>query len=427
MSFDPSKPYNDLPNLPPTVEIETKMVLKACVSARVALAALRQATALIPNPAVLINTIPLLEAQASSEIENIVTTTDALFRYAQLKGPAPDPATKEALRYRTALRAGFDSLQKRPLTTRTADEVCSTIKGVRMSVRKVPGTKLASDATGEVIYTPPEVESRLRDKLANWERFVHDQRDIDPVVRMAVAHYQFEAIHPFTDGNGRTGRILNLLMLVEQGVLDVGRSHVDVQARAKDLGAARLDVVIGSIAVSAVAFFIILTCAATLFKAGIQVEKAEEAALALRPLAGSYCTWLFAFGLFNASMFAAAILPLSTSYTVCEAFGWESSLDKKFSEAPQFYGLYCFIIFFSGSIILIPSAPLVTIMFVSQVINGLVLPAVLFFMLLLINDARVMREHKNGPVLNVICWVTVLLLTALSVLTVLFTIKDLIS
>jgi Fic family protein len=89
-----------------------------------------------------------------------------------------------------------------------------------MTVRKVPGTKLANDATGEVIYTPPEVESRLRDKLANWEKFVHDNRDIDPVIRMAVAHYQFEAIHPFTDGNGRTGRILNLLMLVEQGLLD---------------------------------------------------------------------------------------------------------------------------------------------------------------------------------------------------------------
>jgi len=220
MSFDPSKPYNDLPDLPPPVDIETKTILKTCVRARAALAALRQATALIPNPAVLINTIPLLEAQASSEIENIVTTTDALFRHAQLESLAPDPATKEALRYRTALKAGFDSLRKRPLTTRTAEEVCSTIKGARMAVRKVPGTKLANDATGEVVYTPPEVESRLRDKLANWERFVHDQQDIDPVVRMAVAHYQFEAIHPFTDGNGRTGRVLNLLMLVEQGLLD---------------------------------------------------------------------------------------------------------------------------------------------------------------------------------------------------------------
>ena len=220
MGFNPSRPYNDLPDLPPGVDLETRPVLKACVKARAALAALRQATALIPNPTVLINTIPLLEAQASSEIENIVTTTDALFRHARMESLPSDPATKEALRYRTALKAGFDSLKKRPLTTRTAEEVCSIIKHTRMAVRKVPGTRLANDATGEVIYTPPEVESRLRDKLGNWERFVHDEADLDPVVRMAVAHYQFEAIHPFTDGNGRTGRILNLLMLVEQGLLD---------------------------------------------------------------------------------------------------------------------------------------------------------------------------------------------------------------
>ena len=202
---------------------------------------------------------------------------------------------------------------------------------------------------------------------------------------------------------------------------------VDKGLGIKDLGVARLDVAIGSVLVSIVAFFIILTCAATLFKAGITIETAEDAAIALRPLAGAYCTWLFAFGLFNASMFAAAILPLSTAYTVCEAFGWESSLDKKFSEAPQFYGLYCFTIFFSGLIILIPTVPLVTIMFVSQVINGLVLPVVLVFMLLLINDSKVMREYRNGPVLNVLCWATVLLLTALSVVTVSFTIRDLFS
>jgi Fic family protein len=221
MNFSPDRPYNDLPNLPPAVDIESKAVLKACTATRVALAALRQATALIPNPTVLINSIPLLEAQASSEIENIVTTADALFRHAQLESISADPATKEALRYRTALKAGFDSLKKRPLTTRTAEEVCTIIRDVRMTVRKVPGTKLANDATGEIIYTPPEGESRLRDKLANWERFIHDDGDIDPVVRMAVSHYQFEAIHPFTDGNGRTGRVLNLLMLVEQGLLDL--------------------------------------------------------------------------------------------------------------------------------------------------------------------------------------------------------------
>ena len=221
MSFNAARPYNDLPSLPPQIDLETKRVLKACLKTRVALAALRQATALIPNSAVLINSIPLLEAQASSEIENIVTTTDALFRHAQFESLTADPATKEALRCRTALKAGFDSLQKRPLTTRTAEDICTIIKDVQMTVRKVPGTKLANDATGELVYTPPEGESRLRDKLANWERFVHGDEDIDPVVRMAVSHYQFEAIHPFTDGNGRTGRVLNLLMLVEQGLLDL--------------------------------------------------------------------------------------------------------------------------------------------------------------------------------------------------------------
>lgn len=199
---------------------------------------------------------------------------------------------------------------------------------------------------------------------------------------------------------------------------------VDKGLGLRDLRAARLDVAIGSVAVSVVAFFIILTCAATLFKAGVQVETAEQAALALKPLAGAYCTWLFAFGLFNASMFAAAILPLSTAYTVCEAFGWESSLDKKFSEAPQFYGLYCFIIFFSGLIILAPNAPLVTIMFGSQVINGLVLPVVLFFMLLLVNDPKVMREYRNGPVLNIVSWATVLVLVGLSAITVFSTLRD---
>ncbi|MBI5249501.1 MAG: Nramp family divalent metal transporter [Desulfomonile tiedjei] len=196
-------------------------------------------------------------------------------------------------------------------------------------------------------------------------------------------------------------------------------SVVDKGLSVKDLKAVRIDVVVGSVLVSIVAFFIVLACSATLFKAGIKVETAEEAALALRPLAGEYCAWLFAFGLFNASMFAAAILPLSTAYTVCEAFGWESSLDKKFSEAPQFYGLYCFTIFFSGLLILIPNLPLISIMFISQVINGLVLPIVLIFMILLINDPEVMRDRTNGPIMNIISWVSVALLIALSAVTVL--------
>lgn len=221
MKFDPRRPHNALPPLPPAADIESRPLLKACIEARAALAELKSVGALIPNQAVLINTIPLLEAQASNEIENIVTTTDALFRYAQLEGEATDPATKEALRYRGALNQGFQELRQRPLSTNLAVRICSHIKNADMQVRRVSGTALRNTVTGAVIYTPPEGEALLREKLANWEQFIHQRTDIDPLIRMAVAHYQFEAIHPFTDGNGRTGRILNLLMLVEQGLLDM--------------------------------------------------------------------------------------------------------------------------------------------------------------------------------------------------------------
>jgi len=216
----PDRPHNALPPLPPKAELESRAILKQCIPARAALAGLKQATALIPNPTILINTIPLLEAKDSSEIENIVTTADQLFRHAD-SGEHADPATKEALRYRTALYQGFQSLRERPLTTRTAVEVCTAIKGVAMDVRRTPGTQLISERSGEAIYTPPEGESLLRDLLANWERFIHEQRELDPLIRMAVAHYQFEAIHPFTDGNGRTGRVLNILMLIQEDLLSL--------------------------------------------------------------------------------------------------------------------------------------------------------------------------------------------------------------
>jgi len=220
MSFDPAKPYNALPLLPPKADIESRAILKACMDARIGLEALRVSGNLLPNQDVLINTIPLLEAQASSEIENIVTTTDALFRYAHLDPEQADAATKEALRYRTALREGVEALKTRPLSTSSAVKVCSTIKGTNMDIRRVPGTKLENPATGRVIYSPPEGVTLIRDKLANWERFIHEQEAVDPLIRMAVAHYQFEAIHPFTDGNGRTGRVLNQLMLMESHLLD---------------------------------------------------------------------------------------------------------------------------------------------------------------------------------------------------------------
>jgi Fic family protein len=213
----PQEPFNALPPLPPETDLETKAILKRCISARAALAELKQAAELIPNQGVLINTLPLLEAQASSEIENIITTTDRLFRFREVDDNADAP-TKEALRYSRALLEGFQSLRERPFVTRTAEEICSLIKGMEMRVRRVPGTALARQ-TGEIVYTPPVGEDLLRSLLANWERFLHEATEIDPLIRMAVAHYQFEAIHPFTDGNGRTGRVLNSLFFISQDLL----------------------------------------------------------------------------------------------------------------------------------------------------------------------------------------------------------------
>ncbi|MDR0779367.1 MAG: Fic family protein [Pseudomonadales bacterium] len=220
MAWTPKRPWNAIPLLPPALELETRTVLKQCIAARAALAELKQAAQRIPNQGVLINTLPLLEAQGSSEIENIVTTTDRLFQYAESEASA-DPATREALRYRTALRNGYEAIKARPLNTHTAVEICRTIKNSNLDIRKVPGTALANDRTGVVIYTPPDGEQRLRTLLANWERFLHEHTALDPLVRMAAAHYQFEAIHPFTDGNGRTGRVLNLLFLIQEGLLDL--------------------------------------------------------------------------------------------------------------------------------------------------------------------------------------------------------------
>ncbi|MGA8203026.1 MAG: Fic family protein [Woeseiaceae bacterium] len=219
--FDPKTPYNALPELPPPADqIETTEILKRCIDARVALAELKQAAELIPNSAVLVNALPLLEARASSEIENIVTTTDKLFEYVDINEDKADPATKEALRYRTALFEGTKMVRRKMLTVDMAIQICSIIKGVELDIRAESGTTLKSRISGEVIYTPPEGQKLLQSKLENWAAFMHEQTGIDPLVRMAVQHYQFEAIHPFVDGNGRTGRVLNILFLVDLGLLD---------------------------------------------------------------------------------------------------------------------------------------------------------------------------------------------------------------
>ena len=219
-SWRPDQPFNEIPLLPPSVQLEPPSILKQCIEARSALAGLKEAAQILPNQEVLIQTLPLLEAQASSEIENIVTTTDELFKHPEIT-ESMDPATKEALQYRKALLEGFGTLADRPLTTGTAEKICSIIKDKPMTVRRVPGTQLINDRTGEVIYTPPVGEDHLRALLANWEKFLHEHVEIDPLVRMAVMHYQFEAIHPFTDGNGRTGRVLNSLFLIEQKLLSL--------------------------------------------------------------------------------------------------------------------------------------------------------------------------------------------------------------
>ncbi len=182
------------------------------------MAELKQASELIPNPRMLINTLPLLEARASSEIENIVTTADRLFETLDAVATT-DPATREAHRYRLALVDGFRDLERHPLNTRTAETVCSAIKGQEIAVRRVPGTQLANTKTGDVVYSPPEGEQLLRDQLGAWERFMHERDELDPLIRLAAGHYQFEAIHPFVDGNGRTGRVLNSLFLVQWGLL----------------------------------------------------------------------------------------------------------------------------------------------------------------------------------------------------------------
>ncbi len=171
----------------------------------------------------------------------------------------------------------------------------------------------------------------------------------------------------------------------------------------RDYAYSRLDTVLGCIVVSLVAACIIIVCAEKLHAAGIRVDSAEDAARALEPLAGRLSSALFGIGLLNASIFAASILPLSTSYTVCEAFGWESGVDKDFAAAPHFYILYTALLALGAAVVLIPGLPYMSVMFWSQVANGVVLPVVLVFMLVLVNDRSQMGRHVNGRLYNVLC------------------------
>ena len=221
MSFDPNKPYNDLPLLPPPGDLETRSVLKKCVAANKALAELKGAGDLIPHQAILINAIPLQEAKLSSEIENIVTTQDALFQAALDESRDTDLATKEVLRYRAALRRGSEALQSAPLSLELLEELCGILRDEKVTFRSDNSVYIGNLSQRTITYTPPAGGGVMRGKLRNLEEFLLADDDLDPLVRMAVGHYQFEAIHPFTDGNGRTGRILNILFLLHAGLLRI--------------------------------------------------------------------------------------------------------------------------------------------------------------------------------------------------------------
>jgi len=221
VTYRKNEPYNDLPLLPPQ-GVETAAVLRRVTGARVAVEALRGAGRLVPNQAILINAIPLQEARLSSEIENIVTTQDALYRAAaRTEGPV-DPAAREVLRYRTALRQGYEALSRgHPIDIDLMLTICGTILDTEAVLRDEEPIVIAPPYGNEAVYTPPRGRARIVALLQNLEAFLLAPGEMDPLVRLAIAHYQFEAIHPFVDGNGRTGRILNVLSLIQSGLLEI--------------------------------------------------------------------------------------------------------------------------------------------------------------------------------------------------------------
>lgn len=214
-------PYNGLPLLPPTQDVETKRVLKAAIEANKALAELRGMGGLLPNQQLLLRTMLLQEARRSSEIENIVTTNDALYRALDADSEAADPATREVLHYERALWHGFSRLREgSALGMSLFTDIVQIVKKTGIGVRQLPGTHIVNSQTNEPLYTPPEGEARIRDLLHNLSEYLYAEDGTDPLVKLAVVHYQFEAIHPFSDGNGRTGRIVNILYLIERGLLE---------------------------------------------------------------------------------------------------------------------------------------------------------------------------------------------------------------
>ena len=220
MSFNNEIPFNNLPPIPPEIELETKLILKQALKSHKILAELKGFAELLPEKKIIINSIILQEAKDSSEIENIVTTHDELYRELSIHKKDVNPAIKEVLSYRRALYKGYNQvIEDKHITTNGIIAIQEELEQNNAGIRKLPGTKLVSDKSGKVLYTPPDNETTIRKLLTNLEIFINANDDIDPLIQLAIIHYQFESIHPFYDGNGRTGRILNVLFLVLKGLL----------------------------------------------------------------------------------------------------------------------------------------------------------------------------------------------------------------
>ena len=210
--------------LPLSVDLETKVLLKQLALAHRRLGELKGVSKTIPNQTILINTLPLLEAKDSSAIENIITTHDEVFREGLFESYVQNANAKEVQNYSLALRFGYEKIKtKGVLSNNLILEIQSQIEANRAGYRKLPGTQLKNDQTGEVVYTPPQNENEIIQLMSNLEKFINDDTisDLDPLVKMAIIHHQFESIHPFYDGNGRTGRIINILYMVHKGLLDI--------------------------------------------------------------------------------------------------------------------------------------------------------------------------------------------------------------
>lgn len=223
-AFNFERPYNELPDLPPKANLETAEIYRAVIQANRLLAELKGFCQTLPNLILLLNTILLQESKESSAIENIVTTQDELYKANLWEENTRNQAAKEVLQYRQAMYLGLEELRKNNLiTANILTGIMQKLRGVQDNIRTTPSTKLYNPVTGQAVYTPPEGEDVIREKMRALEQFINtpDACELDPLIKMALIHYQFEAIHPFNDGNGRTGRILNILYLIQQGLIDL--------------------------------------------------------------------------------------------------------------------------------------------------------------------------------------------------------------